>query len=190
MPVACCWAIPIGVTAGRPHALEVAQDGVFALGDVARLLLEGDQAAIDDEEADEVARRPDREVAELEARGPGRERQLPWQVEQTAGAAEPEGREIDSCRLGLEQQDAEIPGRAAEQQPRRAERSVRARPEPVGQVVGRARAGAEPDRREPLAVPRQRRGEPSLRVGLEEHLDGLDRTRPPGRLDARRDAPR
>ena len=63
--------------------LEVAQDLELAVGDSQRLLLERVRPAVDDQEPDEVARRADRQVAELERVGrPVGERQLPRQVEQ------------------------------------------------------------------------------------------------------------
>jgi len=51
--------------------------------DAARKLLQGVLAIVDDEEADEVARRPDGQLLEVELVGsPLSERQLPRQVEQ------------------------------------------------------------------------------------------------------------
>ncbi len=50
--------------------------------------------AIDDEEPDEVPRGPDREAAEAQRRGPLGERQLPGQVQQAAGAAKSQDREL------------------------------------------------------------------------------------------------
>jgi hypothetical protein len=83
---------------GKSNPLQVAQDVVLALRDLDRLLLEGDEVPVDDEEADEMARRPDRELAELQARRPVRERPLPGQVEQRSGTPQPEARELSaSC---------------------------------------------------------------------------------------------
>ena len=64
--------------------LEVAEDLVLAPGDLERLLLEGVQPVVVDEEADEVPRGPDRQLAQVVVgRGPVREGALPGQPEQT-----------------------------------------------------------------------------------------------------------
>jgi len=70
----------------------VVEDRVLALGDAIRLLLQGDQVTVDDEEADKVARRADRQYPELEAAGPFRQRELPREVEERAGTTQPERR--------------------------------------------------------------------------------------------------
>ena len=68
---------------GQAGVLEVAQDPVLALGDLAGELLEGVDEALEDEEPDEVPRRPDRQLAEPVARvAPAAQRPLPGQVEQ------------------------------------------------------------------------------------------------------------
>jgi hypothetical protein len=61
----------------------VPQHVELGIGDAERLLLEREGQAVDDEEADQVARRPDGQVAELERLGrPRSEWLLPGQVEQ------------------------------------------------------------------------------------------------------------
>jgi len=79
----------------------VAQHLEFLVGDAERLLLERECQAVDDDESDEVPRRADRQVAELERpRRPVGERQLPRQVEQPRAAiAQPQLREA-RCRWG------------------------------------------------------------------------------------------
>jgi hypothetical protein len=73
----------------------VAQHVELVARDRQRLLLEREGQPVDDDESDEVPRRPDRQVAELERLGrPGAERQLPGQIEQPrATIAQPELRE-------------------------------------------------------------------------------------------------
>ena len=68
------------------------QDFELVIGDTKRLFLQREGQAVDDEEADEVARRPDGQVAELERlRRPGSQGQLPGQVEQpSATLAQPQ----------------------------------------------------------------------------------------------------
>jgi hypothetical protein len=78
----------------QPDRLEVAKYGELACSDVERELLQGVLVVVDDEEPDEVARRPDRQLLEVElVRPPVRERQLPRQVEEPiAGFAQPQTR--------------------------------------------------------------------------------------------------
>jgi len=75
---------------GKPHAFQVVQDLVLTLAGVRGLLLEREQRAIDDQEADEMPGRPDRKIPESEIGRPLREPQLPRQVEQRAGPAQPD----------------------------------------------------------------------------------------------------
>jgi hypothetical protein len=64
----------------------MAKDLVLPFGDPDRLLLQGDQAALDGEEPDEVARRPDRELLEVEPVGrPVLEGQLPGELQEHGG---------------------------------------------------------------------------------------------------------
>jgi hypothetical protein len=72
----------------------MAQDGELTRSHVTRKLLEGVLPVVDDEEADEVARRPDRQLLEVElVRRPVSERQLPRQIEQpVAGLAKAKAR--------------------------------------------------------------------------------------------------
>ena len=81
----------------------MAQDVELVGRDLEGLLLERERLPVDHEEPDEVARRADRQVAEVERRRrPRRERQLPGQLDQLAGAvAQPEPREAaGGGRLG------------------------------------------------------------------------------------------
>jgi hypothetical protein len=73
----------------------VAQHRELPHPDITRELLEGVLAVVDDEEADEVARRADRQLLEMElVRSPLGQRQLPRQVEQAvAGFAKAKARE-------------------------------------------------------------------------------------------------
>jgi hypothetical protein len=65
----------------------VAQDVKLGATDVERLLLEGVRALAGDQEPDQVARRPDGQLPELERLGrPVGERVLPGQVQQDPGA--------------------------------------------------------------------------------------------------------
>jgi hypothetical protein len=67
----------------------MAQDRKLPRADVTRKLLERVLSVVDDEEADEVARRSDRQLLEVDlVRRPVREREFPWQIEQSvAGLA-------------------------------------------------------------------------------------------------------
>jgi hypothetical protein len=63
--------------------LEMPKDVELPRSDVTRKLLQGVLPVVDDEESDEVSRRPDRQLLEVElVRSPLRERELPRQVEQ------------------------------------------------------------------------------------------------------------
>ena len=86
----------------QPGDLEVSEYVELRRGDAARLLLERVGVAVEDEEADEVAGRPDRQVPEAEGRRrPLRERQLPRQLEQPrATLAQPQPREPGGMRSG------------------------------------------------------------------------------------------
>jgi hypothetical protein len=70
----------------------MAEHSELALGYAERLLLERIDRSVDDEEADEVAGRPDRQRPEVVALvGPVRERAVPGQVQQRRGVlAEPQ----------------------------------------------------------------------------------------------------
>jgi hypothetical protein len=72
----------------------VAKYGELACSDVERQLLQGVLVVVDDEEPDEVARWPDRQLLEVQlVRPPVRERQLPRQVEEPiARFAQPQTR--------------------------------------------------------------------------------------------------
>jgi hypothetical protein len=71
----------------QPGHLEPAQDIEFGRRDTTRLLLERVRPAIADQEADEVSRRADRQVAEFERVGrPVGQWQVPRQVEQVGAA--------------------------------------------------------------------------------------------------------
>jgi hypothetical protein len=67
----------------QPDRLEMAKDGELPRPDVTRKLLKGVLAVVDDEESDEVSRRADGQLLEVElVRSPFRERELPRQIEQ------------------------------------------------------------------------------------------------------------
>jgi len=76
--------------------LEVAEDIELAARDLERLLLQGEEAPIDDEEADEVARGADGQDPEAEPVGrPGGEGELPGEVEEGGRrGAEAEARKV------------------------------------------------------------------------------------------------
>jgi hypothetical protein len=80
---------------GQAQPLQPLQDLVLAAAHLERLLLEGQEPAVDDDEADEVAGRPDRQLAQVElVRPPRLERGLPGQGEERRrGLAEPQARE-------------------------------------------------------------------------------------------------
>ena len=89
-------ARPTAWTAGSPAVSRWRRTSNSRLGDAERLLLERVGPPVGDEEADQVARRPDRQVLELQRPPPTSrlQRQLPGQVEQRPGAvAEPQPRE-------------------------------------------------------------------------------------------------
>ena len=73
----------------------MAQDLELVVGDAEGLLLQRKREPVDDQEPDEVARRTDGQVAELECLGrPGAQRQFPREVEQpSATIAQPQPRE-------------------------------------------------------------------------------------------------
>jgi hypothetical protein len=73
----------------------MAQDIEFGGRDPERLLLQGIRPLVDDEEPDEVARRADRELTELQRIWrPRLEGPIPRQIQQRSGAvSEPEPRE-------------------------------------------------------------------------------------------------
>jgi hypothetical protein len=67
----------------QADVLQVEEGVVLAAGDLQRLFLERVERAVDDDEADEVARRADRQLAEDDlVRPPGAERQLPRKAEE------------------------------------------------------------------------------------------------------------
>jgi hypothetical protein len=90
-----CFGYPDRLDRRQPDRLEVAQDGELPRADVTRQLLQRVLAIVDDEEADEVARRPDGQLLEVElVRSPLGERELPRQVEEpVAGFAKAKARE-------------------------------------------------------------------------------------------------
>jgi hypothetical protein len=72
-----------GLDRRQPDRLEMPKDGELPRSDVARKLLQGVLPVVDDEESDEVSRRPDGQLLEVElVRSPLRERELPRQIEQ------------------------------------------------------------------------------------------------------------
>ena len=80
---------------GQLRGLEAAQNVEFGPGHVARLFLEGERLAADHEEADKMARRPDRQVAECQVLvTPGRQWQVPGELEEPGAAvSQPKERE-------------------------------------------------------------------------------------------------
>jgi hypothetical protein len=76
----------------QADVLQVEEGVVLAARDLERLLLERVERSIADDEADEVARRADRQLAEDDlVRAPGAERQLPRKSEEALrGLPEPE----------------------------------------------------------------------------------------------------
>jgi hypothetical protein len=65
----------------------MSQDLELGIGDAQGLLLQGKRQAVRNEEPDEMTRRADRQVTELEGLGgPRRERLLPGQVQQACSA--------------------------------------------------------------------------------------------------------
>jgi hypothetical protein len=65
----------------------MAQHFELVVGHTKGLLLERKREPVDDEETDEVARRPDGQITELERLSrPRRQRQLPRQIEQSRAA--------------------------------------------------------------------------------------------------------
>ncbi len=79
----------------QARVLEMAQDVELGGRDLERLFLQGERQPVDHEEPDQVPRRADRQVAEVERRRrPARQGHLPGQLDQLAGAvAQPEPRE-------------------------------------------------------------------------------------------------
>ena len=113
-------ARPTAVTAGRPASSRWRRTSNSARRDAERLFLQGVGPAVDDEEPDEVARRPDRQVAELRATPTASPR-----------AADPTGGQ-------------QGPGAVAQPEPReRARRPASARSELLAQVGGHRRVVAE-----------------------------------------------
>ena len=86
----------------QPGALEVEQDLVLAPAGLERQLLERVQRPVGGQEADEVPRRPDRQLPEGERRGrPVGERRLPRQVDEgDRRVAEVEARKRRHRRAG------------------------------------------------------------------------------------------
>ena len=115
VPRAGASAMPTALTDGQSERLEVAQDGVLAIREVALELLQRVGDAVPIEESDEVPRRADGDRAEAHlVRVPRLERLLPRQIEQrAAGVAEAQAREGGGSARpnGVEQRRAGRGGR-------------------------------------------------------------------------------
>ena len=94
-------ASPTAVTAGSPATSRWRRTSNSVVGDAERLLLERVRRAVDDEEPDEVARRPDRQLAELRASSAAtsaRGRSQGRSSSVAAAVAQPEARETGAAR--------------------------------------------------------------------------------------------